>query len=152
VNPRVDTGEVGYTIEFGRPGVGVHFSDIHEMTKVLASKGVTFEKNNPITHLMTQIDTGEIRSDILDEKILSAIVEIKTTIDRLEEVLETVDQVNQRIDTVVAIGISTKCDEKGEDSLLAERLDDLGVSFERAKTNLGLGRITNSTIKSDLED
>lgn len=152
VNPRVDTGEVGYTIEFGRPGVGVRFSDIHEMTKVLASKGVTFEKNNPITHLMTQIDTGEIRSDILDEKILSAIVEIKTTIDRLEEVLETVDQVNQRIDTVVAIGISTKCDEKGEDSLLAERLDDLGASFERAKTNLGLGRITNSTIKSDLED
>jgi ferredoxin len=152
VNPRVDTGEVGYTIEFGRPGVGVRFSDIHEMTKVLASKGVTFEKNNPITHLMTHIDTGEIRSDILDEKILSAIVEIKTTIDRLEEVLETVDQVNQRIDTVVAIGISTKCDEKGEDSLLAERLDDLGVSFERAKTNLGLGRITNSTIKSDLED
>lgn len=152
VNPRVETGEVGYTIEFGRPGVGVRFSDIQEMTKVLASKGVTFEKNNPVTHLMTQTDTGDLRSDILDEKILSAIVEIKTTIDMVEEILETVYQINQRIDTVVAIGISTRCDEKGEDSLLAERLEDLGVSFERAKTNLGLGRITNSTEKINLED
>ncbi|HEX8040568.1 MAG TPA: 4Fe-4S binding protein, partial [Chryseosolibacter sp.] len=28
VSSRIGTGEVGYTIEFGRPGVGVRFSDI----------------------------------------------------------------------------------------------------------------------------
>jgi len=152
VNPRVETGEVGYTIEFGRPGVGVRFSDIQEMTRQLAKKGVTFEKNNPITHLMTHIDTGELRTDILNEKILSAIVEIKTTIEKVEEVLDTVNKVNHVIDTVVAIGISTRCDEMGEDNLLAPRLEDLGVFYERAKTNLGLGRITNTLLKSEKED
>ncbi len=143
VSLRIDTGEVGYTIEFGRPGVGVRFSEIQEMTRELAVKDVFFEKNNPITHLMTNTDTGDLRSDILNEKILSAIVEIKTTIERIEEVLDTVQMVNQRIDTVVAIGISTRCDEQGEDHILATQLEELGVGFERAKTNLGLGRITN---------
>jgi hypothetical protein len=152
VNPRVETGEVGYTIEFGRPGVGVRFSDIQEMTRQLAIMGVTFEKNNPITHLMTHIDTGELRPDILNEKILSAIVEIKTTIEKVEEVLDIVNRVNRVIDTVVAVGISTRCDEMGEDNLLAPRLEDLGVFYERAKTNLGLGRITNTMLKSEKED
>lgn len=149
VNLRVDTGEVGYTIEFGRPGVGVRFSDIQEMTRKLAAKGVIFEKNNPITHLMTNTDTGFLRSDILNEKILSAIVEIKTTIEKVEEVLNTVYKVNQRIDTVVAVGISTRCDGEGEDNLLAPQLEDLGIFYERAKTNLGLGRITNTISKTE---
>lgn len=147
VNLRVDTAEVGYTIEFGRPGVGVRFKDIQEVTNRLAKLGVTFEKNNPITHLMTNTQTGDIRTDILNEKILSAIVEIKTDIDKVKVVLDAVYDINRDIDTVIAVGISTRCDENGEDALLAPLLEDLGISFERAKTNLGLGRITN-TIKT----
>jgi len=143
VSLRIDTGEVGYTIEFGRPGVGVRFHEIQEMTKTLAAHKITFEKNNPITHLMTNTDTGELRKDILQEKILSAIVEINTPIDQVEKILNLVKSVNEKIDTVIAVGISTRCDEAGEDEILAPLLKDLDVSFERAKTNIGLGRITN---------
>src|SRR5690606_27178386 len=88
VVPRVDIGEVGYTIEFGRPGVGVYFRDIQEMTRELATIGAKFEKNNPITHMMTDKTTGEIREDILNEKILSGIVEIKSTIAETESILD----------------------------------------------------------------
>jgi hypothetical protein len=142
VSLRVNTAEVGYTIEFGRPGVGVRFSDIQEMTRTLAREGVTFEKNNPITHLMTDLKTGDLRTDILNEKILSAIVEIKTTIGEVEHVLDIVEEVSERIDTVIAIGISTRCEE-GEDNVLGPLLDKLGYYYSRAKTNLGLGRVTN---------
>jgi len=144
VSLRVDTGEVGYTIEFGRPGVGVRFSEIQEMTRTLANHdGVIFEKNNPITHLMTDVKTGDLRTDILEEKILSAIVEIKTDIDKVQEILAIVHKVNDKIDTVTAVGISTRCDEGGEEQILAPILDDLGYPRYRAKTNMGLGRITN---------
>ena len=146
VSLRVDTGDVGYTIEFGRPGVGVRFSEIQQMTRALANYGVTFEPNNPITHLMTSVESGDIRTDILDEKILSAIVEIKTKIEEVEDVLEIVHNINQEIDTVTAIGISTRCDENGEDTLLAPLLEELGYPHYRAKTNMGLGRITNRNI------
>ena len=142
VSLRVNSGEVGYTIEFGRPGVGVRFSDIQTMTRALAKEGVTFEKNNPITHLMTDNSTGDLRHDILDEKILSAIVEIKTTIEQVERVLDLVEDVAEGIDTVIAIGISTRC-EGGEDDVLSPLLDKLGYYYSRAKTNMGLGRATN---------
>ena len=142
VSLRVNTGEVGYTIEFGRPGVGVRFSHIQEMTRTLAREGVTFEKNNPITHLITDTSKGDLRADILNEKILSAIVEIKTTISEVEHILEVVDAVAERIDTVIAVGISTRC-EQGEDNVLGPLLDNLGYYYARAKTNMGLGRATN---------
>ncbi len=143
VNPRVGIGEVGYTIEFGRPGVGVRFRDIQEMTTALAGLGIEFEEKNPISHLMTDKSTGAIREDILDEKILSGIVEIKTRLEQVEDVLTTVEDVNRKIDTVTAVGISTRCDSEGEERQLASLLEELGYGAERAKTNLGLGRLTN---------
>lgn len=152
VYPRVKVGEVGYTIEFGRPGVGVRFHQIQEMTRELAKLGVAFEAKNPITHLMTDQSTGDLRTDILDEKILSAIVEIKTTIHEVPAILDTVQQVNKRIDTVTAVGISTRCGEDGEDKLLAPMLDELGYSYHRAKTNMGLGRMTNVEKKEEAHD
>ncbi len=152
VNPRVDVGEVGYTIEFGRPGVGVYFRDIQEMTRELASLGVAFETKNPISHLMTDKSTGELRADILNEKILSGIVEIKTTIHEVPAVLDAIQRVNQRIDTVMAVGISTRCDENGEDNVLAPLLDEMGYNFHRAKTNMGLGRMTNVVKKEEAHD
>jgi hypothetical protein len=71
---RVDVGEVGYVIEFGRPGVGVRFHQIQSMTIALAELGVKFEAKNPITHLMLDQSTGMLKEDLLNEKILSAIV------------------------------------------------------------------------------
>jgi ferredoxin len=144
VSLRVNTGEVGYTIEFGRPGVGVRFYEIQEMTRALAALGVTFEANNPISHLMIDQKKGELRPDILPEKILSAIVEIKTAIDMVEPVLNLVEKVNESIDTVTTVGISTRCSEDGEDHQLQPLLERLGYYPARAKTNMGLGRITNS--------
>ena len=83
-------GEVGFTIEFGRPGVGVWMRDIQEMCWALAKAGVSFEKKNPVTSLMSDVSTGTLREDILNEKLLSAIVEIKTAVARTEEVIRFV--------------------------------------------------------------
>ena len=140
---RVSVGEAGYVIEFGRPGVGVRFRDIQKMTQALAKLGVTFEGRNPITHLMDDKSTGNLKPDLLNEKILSAIVEIKTRIDQVPDVLEIVERVSKQVDTVIALGVSTRCDADGEERLLSSLLDEHGYSYERAKTNLGLGRVTN---------
>jgi len=143
VTNRVKEGEAGFVVEFGRPGVGARFRDIQQVTTALAGCGVAFEKNNPVTSLMTDPSSGSIRADILDEKILSAIVEIKTPIHRVPEVLETIVQTSKRIDTVLAIGVSTRCEESGEEHVLSRLLEEHGYTYYRAKTNLGLGRVTN---------
>src|SRR6202161_4797907 len=105
----VKVGEVGFTIEFGRPGVGVRFRDIQKMCTALAKAGVAFEKKNPVTSLMSDVATGAIREDILDEKVLSAIVEIKVPIQRVEEVIGLVREVEKQIETVVALGVGARC-------------------------------------------
>src|SRR5450759_3528095 len=55
ISGRVKVGEVGFTIEFGRPGVGVWMSEIQTMCTALAEHGVSFEKKNPITSLMSDV-------------------------------------------------------------------------------------------------
>jgi len=143
VSGRVNIGEVGFTIEFGRPGVGVRFRDIQKMCTALAQAGVAFEKKNPVTSLMSDVATGTIREDILDEKVLSAIVEIKVSLERAEEIIRLVWDVEKRIETVVALGVGVRCDREGEENVVAPMLEKLGYKLERAKTNIGLGRITN---------
>src|SRR5437763_11708829 len=118
VSGRVKVGEVGFTIEFGRPGVGVWFRDMQKMCSTLAQAGVSFEKKNPVTTLMSDVATGTLREDILNEKVLSAILEIKVPVERTEEILRLVWNVEKEIDTVVAIGIGTRCDEDGEDPVV----------------------------------
>jgi hypothetical protein len=140
VSGRVKVGEVGFTIEFGRPGVGARFYEIQEMCWALAKAGVAFEKKNPITSLMSDVPTGTLRPDILQEKVMSAIVEIKVTVDRTEEIVRLVWEVEKNLGTVIALGVGTRCDEQGEDHVVAPILERLGYKLERAKTNIGLGR------------
>jgi hypothetical protein len=54
-------------------------------------------------------------------------------------VLERVEAVAREVHTIVSIGVSTRCDGKGDDQL-APILTHAGYAFFRGKTNLGLGR------------
>jgi hypothetical protein len=47
------------------------------------------------------------------------------------------------VDTVIALGVGTRCDEHGDETVIAPILERMGYRLERAKTNIGLGRITN---------
>ena len=151
VSGRVQVGETGFTIEFGRPAVGVYFHEIDRVTRALARTGVVFEKCNPVTSLMSDISIGAIRDDILAEKILSAIVEVKVAVERMEEVIRTVWELESQIQTVIAIGVSTRCGEDGEENVVAPVLERLGYRLERAKTNIGLGRASNPVAAAEGE-
>jgi len=141
VTNRVKQGEAGFVVEFGRPGVGARFRDIERVTAALAALGVEFEQNNPVTSLMRDRSRGLIREDILGEKILSAIVEIKARLERVPAVLQKIRDLAPQVDTVISVGVSTRCDAGGGEPL-REILEREGYPTYRGKTNLGLGRIT----------
>jgi ferredoxin len=151
VTGRVKVGDVGFTIEFGRPGVGVRFHEIQQMCWALAKVNVSFEKKNPITSLMSDVSTGTLRPDILNEKVMSAIVEIKVPVERTEEIIRVVWEVEKQLDTVVAIGVATRCGEHGEEVIVAPILERLGYKLERAKTHIGLGQMVQPTAESARE-
>ncbi|MBI2371351.1 MAG: 4Fe-4S binding protein [Deltaproteobacteria bacterium] len=139
VTGRVQAGEAGFVVEFGRPGVGVRFREVQQVTRMLARLEVGFEPRNPVTSLMRDPAKGELREDILTEKLLSAIVEFKTTLDRVPELVRALEAEAKGLDTVLALGVSARCGPDGSEPL-ADLLGGMGHLVYRGKTNLGLGR------------
>lgn len=140
---RVKTGEAGFVVEFGRPAIGVRFRDIQRMTTALATAGAVFEEKNPVTHLMSDRQAGLLRADILNEKVLSAIVEFKTTLERVEAFIDVIENVAPELDTVVALGVGAVCHPENGENPVEGIIGRRGYPIIRGKTNLGLGRVTN---------
>jgi ferredoxin len=140
ITGRIGPGEAGVVIDLGRPGTGVLFSEIDKMTRALAPLNIKFEAENPLTTLMTDVQQGRLREEVLKEKVLSAIIELKMIMSELPVVLETVENVARELDTVVSVGVSSKCEDDG--SVPHERVCvEAGYALSlNGKTNLGLGR------------
>jgi len=139
VTNRIKAGEAGFVVELGRPGVGVYFKEVDRVSRMLSEQGVVFERENPVTSLMSDPDRGCIREDVFGEKVLSCIIESTAGLDKVPAVLDGIKALAPTLNTVVSLGVSTRCDKNGEDPL-REVLQGMGFDAWRAKINLGMGR------------
>jgi len=143
VTGRIGPGEAGIVIDLGRPGTGVFLSDINKMTMALADLKVDFEDNNPLTALMSDVDKGMLKEEVLQEKVLSAIIELKLKQADLINILQTVEKVATDLNTVISVGVSSRCEDDGTIPH-AKICTDAGYYIsQNGKTNLGLGRPIN---------
>jgi len=140
VTGRLREGDAGLAVEIGRPGTGATFSEIEKVAMALAKLNPHFESNNPVTQLMTRTETGKMRDDILNEKVLSAIIEMKIGLERIPEFLHALEQVQTEIDTVISVAVASKCLPDGTIPH-EEWVRKAGYKLSpNGKTNLGLGR------------
>lgn len=138
VTGRFVEGEVGFAVEMGRPGIATGFADVEKVTTVLAGM-VEFEPLNPVTVLI-DVETGRIKdSEVRGVRVLSAIVECKTTEDRGLEVLKTLRDVSGEVETVFTLCVISRC--RGYDVPFRRVMEENGFSPRiNGKTNVGLGR------------
>lgn len=139
VTGRLPWGFAGFVVELGRPSIGARFRDIQTVAVALAEAGVEFEVMNPVTNLMTDPARGLINPEVLDEKVLSAILEFRAPLEQVDRILATLGDVAREIDTVLSVGVASRCDDQGMNPL-ETLLPEAGYPIVRAKTNLGLGR------------
>ena len=139
ITGRVKDGEVGIAVEMGRPSMGVYFRDLDKVARALAQDGIRFEVKNPVTALMSNPETGEMRADILNEKVMSGILEFKVPMEEAAAMLRKVEELTKDADTVVSVGAATPNDAEGNNRLEGI-LEEEGYVLCRGKTNLGLGR------------
>lgn len=139
VTNRLGEGEVGLTVELGRPGLGVRFRDVQLVTRTLAQAAVRFERKNPVTNLMTDVTKGLLNPEVLEEKVMSVIIEFSASTPDLPRVLQVLRRAAGEISTTMAIGVSARCDEKGHTEV-ERMLEQEHYDVVRAKTNVGLGR------------
>ena len=142
VSGRYKKGEVGFSIDMGRPGLGVYLRDAEKVAMACARAGLKLapQEETPLAALMPDITTGKLREDCLDYRLLSVIIEGKCAEDKLRDVLKALQTVEKEIDTVFSLGLITRVDEKGQCSAL-KYLDELGIPQpHRGKVNVGLGK------------
>jgi hypothetical protein len=86
--------------------------------------------------------TGDMKPEMLGERVLSAIIEIKVKRDQLRGILRTLKEVAKEVDSVFCVDACTIV-EKGL-KIPAEVLEDIraeGYTWRlNAKVNMGLGR------------
>ncbi len=140
VTGRLLKGEAGLVVEMGRPGIGAYFRDIEKVAMTLAKLRPHFERENPVTQLMVDIETGKMKEEILNEKVMSAIIEIKINLERIPEFIQALEKVQHEVDTVMSIGVASKCLPDGSIPH-QEWVRKAGYTLSpNGKTNIGLGR------------
>lgn len=140
VTGRYKKHEAGIGIELGRPSTGVRFREIEKVTKKIIDLGIEFEDKNPLTYLMDDKKKGTFRQEILNEKVLSAIVEFKVPTSQLLASLRVVEELKDEVDTVFSLFVVTRALEDGSLPNV-ELLESEGYEVSgNAKINIGLGK------------
>ena len=140
VTGRFQLGSVGIAIEFGRPILGARFYDVDKVAQAVARLDVEFEKINPLTSLMSDLNNGKFKKDILQEKVLSAILEFSLNLEQLPELFDTLKKVAGEIETVFSLDIATRVKTDGSVPT-APFIEEAGLRVApNCKTNVGLGR------------
>jgi ferredoxin len=140
VTGRYPRGKYGMACELGRPGVGTRFRDVEKIARALAALSLDFEENNPVTKLMVDRKKGIINSEVLGEKVLSAIVEFMIPVERLSGVLEVLDRVSREIDTVFSGDIISRVGSEGQVPYIPTVHGMNRFLSINGKSNVGLGR------------
>jgi Pyruvate/2-oxoacid:ferredoxin oxidoreductase delta subunit len=130
----------GLAVEMGRPGIGASLTDVQMMTVALAKRGVSFAPQNPVTNLMVDSTTGQLEPEILNERVLSAIIEFSVETDQLPSILKTIREVGASVKTVFSLDLISRVNEDGTIPVLPI-VQEAGLMVRpNAKTNVGLGR------------
>lgn len=140
VTGRFKYGEVGMAMEVGRPGTGTRLRDVQILTMAMAELGIRLEPQNPITHLIVDPEKGLLNPDVLNERVLSAIVEFTIPIDRVPVVIDRLREVEGQLSTVFSVDLICKVCPDGQVSTVP-LMEQLGIPLSiNGKNNMGLGR------------
>ena len=140
VTGRFKLGDAGVAIEVGRPVLATRLYDVEKIAMEVAKFGAEFEPLNPTTSMMADKKTGKFREELLNEKVLSAIIEFCVRLDQLPELFKILERVAGEIESVFSLDLATRLAPDGSvptDPYVAQA----GLWIARnGKTNVGLGR------------
>jgi len=143
VTNRVGPDQVGIAIEVGRPTIGMDLVNIQKITRALARAGITeIEPENPFNDMIQDRKTGELKMELMGERVLSAIIEIQVKRDQLRQVLRTVKEVTREVDSVFCVDVYTRLEPGLKiPSEIIQTIEAEEFTWRpNAKINMGLGR------------
>ena len=106
----------------------------------MAGAGVTLHPGSSVETIMTHVQTGKIRDDVLGERALCVMIHGRVDNSGLKEVLLVIKRVAAKIDTVFSLSVVNRLEE--DSGAAAIRIaEEAGFQVSpHAKVNVGLGR------------
>ncbi len=140
ITERFKQSEIGFSIEIGRPGVGAQLGDIEIFTTRLSTLGVLYEKDSPVTVILSD-NQGHIEPTLREERVLSAIIEFKIPEHKLNAVLGIIREVDKIVNTVFSVGMIIRVNQDNAIPLI-DVVEKEGFTIQpNAKINIGLGKL-----------
>jgi hypothetical protein len=134
---RFKRGDIGVFIEMGRPVLGGRFSDVNRIVKKFKAHGYEVIPQNPISALIDDPKTGALKSEILDEKIISCVIELVLPDTAADELMAMVRELSEEVESVFSLSIALRADEQGRSPF--EELFGADVfCLPNAKANIGM--------------
>lgn len=141
VTGRFKKDYAGIAVELGRPQVSTTLRDLEKIAMVVARHGAEFEECNPITSYIVDKSTGKVDPEILDERVISGIIEVSVPIGRLRENVEAIIAAADQLDTVFSLDVVCVNNPDGSNDA-RDILDEAGIYYRpNAKNNVGLGHL-----------
>jgi hypothetical protein len=138
VTGRYGTGQIGLLVEVGRPGLGARLRDVERMTIALAGHGVEVHPGNPVRGLMQDPISGRLLPEVLDEKVLSVVIECVIPEERLQGAVNAVREAAGELESACEIGVIRRFSD-GESPSEWIRRTGLAAA-PNGKLNLAMGR------------
>jgi Pyruvate/2-oxoacid:ferredoxin oxidoreductase delta subunit len=140
VTGRYQDGYIGLGLEFGRPGLGCRLKETEVALKKLLPLGFMLEPKNPLTQLLADPQTGELKPEVREEKVLSAIVEGLIPLEKAGPIFEAIKELAEEIDTVFSLDVIGKVAPDGSIPVRDAMSASGFTPSINGKTNVGLGR------------
>ena len=133
---RYKRGEIGVLVEPGRPVLGSRFHDVEKILKRFRARGYEIVSQNPVVDLVSDPKTGALNPEILNEKIISCVIEFIVPEAAAHDVMVLVRELSIEVESVFSVSIALRAGMQGESRF--EKLLGTGVyHLPNGKVNIG---------------
>jgi len=134
---RYRRGFMGVFVEVGRPAVGARFHDVERVVKTFKAHGYDVVPHNPVAELIDDQETGALKPEVLNEKVISCLVEFMLPETAADELMGIIHELAGAVETVFNVSVALRADEEGRPRLTQIFGPDI-FSLPNAKVNIGM--------------
>ena len=134
---RFGRGKMGVFVELGRPALGARLRDAELVVKKFKSRGYDVIKENPVHGLIADHNTGDMKPEVLDQKVISCLVEFVLPESAAADLLAMAEELSNEVESVFNLSVALRARPDGS-SPLYELFPSDTFSLPNGKVNIGL--------------
>jgi ferredoxin len=136
---RFKSDEIGVFVEFGRPVLGTRFRDVEKAVKTFKSHGYALMEGNPVLDLVDNPETGSLKPEILNEKVISCLLSFAVPTTAAQELLGIIQGLGGQVESCFNVCVVLRAKEDGL-SPIDELFGPETFRLPWVKINLGLAQ------------